>query len=90
MRQLFIRANTIPTRHPVQLAHIHSEVEYQVPNSIGEILPAGSLKDLVKIAVSIAQRTAAAEADLQARREKAQLGIPDDANVAGGQGQTGQ
>jgi hypothetical protein len=78
MRQLFIHATTIPTRHPGQLAHIHSKVEYQVPDSIGEILPAGNLKDPVKIAESIAHRTAAAEADLQARREKARLGIQAD------------
>lgn len=66
--QLFLDIETIPCQDPAYREALALQPEFQVPETIGEIKPAGILKDPEKIAADIAAKTAKAEADLVERR----------------------
>jgi 3'-5' exonuclease len=69
VQDLFLDLETIPSHNPAVFHAITGRDEYRFLIGIGPIEPAANLKDPVKIAESIKQRTEAAERDLAERNE---------------------
>jgi 3'-5' exonuclease len=64
VRNLFLDLETIPSQHPAVKTEIYARDAFRQAQGIGVIEADSRLKDPVKIAESIATRTAAAERDL--------------------------